>query len=74
MAKRTATFKIEVDYDDDKTTAEAVGEELDTLLTTALSTPGILDAQGEIEVGEFELWGDAPAPLQGPLYMCGVPV
>ena len=48
-----ATLTIEVEYEPDKTDAESVASALDTLLETAMSTPGILDDYGNIEVGPF---------------------
>lgn len=51
----TATFAIKVDYDDQHTDPDALGEALDRLMETALSTPGILDEYGHVEVGEFEI-------------------
>lgn len=51
MAK--AAFVLEVQYDETKTDAEAIASALDTLLETALSTPGILDEYGNPKVGAF---------------------
>jgi hypothetical protein len=53
--RQTATFIIKVDYDDRSTDPDALGEALDRLMETALSTPGILDDYGQVEVGKFEI-------------------
>jgi hypothetical protein len=52
---QTATFTINVDYDDRCTDPDALGEALDRLMETALSTPGILDEYGKVEVGRLEI-------------------
>jgi hypothetical protein len=44
---------VEVHYDKNKTDAESLASAMDILLTTALSTPGIFDEYGPVEVGEF---------------------
>ena len=44
---------IEVEYDEKATEPEAIASAADRLLETALSTPGILDALGEVHFGEF---------------------
>ena len=46
-------FTIEVTFDKTKTNAELVAPALDWLMKTALSTPGVLDECGEIQVGEI---------------------
>lgn len=53
--RQTATFLIKVDYDDRSTDPDALGEALDRLMETVLSTPGILDDYGQVEVGKFEI-------------------
>lgn len=48
-----AKLEIVVEFDEDRTDAESLAVALDKLLGTALSTPGILDEYGPVEVGEF---------------------
>jgi hypothetical protein len=50
---RNAILKVVIEYDETQTDAESVATALDTLMTTALSTPGILDEYGHVDVGEF---------------------
>lgn len=50
---KTAILKFAVEYDDKVTDADAVATALDKLMETALSTPGILDEYGKVDVGEF---------------------
>ncbi|MHC4238027.1 MAG: hypothetical protein ACYSSM_07305 [Planctomycetota bacterium] len=45
MAK--AILTIEIEFDENVTDADAVGVAIDTLLETAMSTPGILDEYGD---------------------------
>lgn len=47
------TLELDVTYDARKTNPEAVADALDQLLETALSTEGVLDVLGEIDVGSF---------------------
>lgn len=56
--RQTATFTIKVDYDNRCTDADALGNALDRLMETALSTPGILDDYGRVEVGTVEIPSD----------------
>jgi hypothetical protein len=44
-----------VEYDPELTDGESVAAAMDTLLETAMSTPGILDEYGPVEVGAFEV-------------------
>ena len=44
---------IEVEFDGDQTDAESVASAADTLLQSALSTPGVLDDFGNPQFGEF---------------------
>jgi len=60
MARRVATLKVEVLYDPATTDAESAASALDTLVETALSTPGILDEYGVIDVGDFYVATDKP--------------
>lgn len=52
MAKKTATLKIVVEFDDTKTDAEGMAVAVDNLLNTALSTEGILDDYGCPQIGQ----------------------
>lgn len=52
MAQVQYTFTITVEYDDDKADEDCIGNALDTLLETAMSDPGILDAIGNPIVGQ----------------------
>lgn len=59
---KTTNLVVHVLYDSDKTDPESLASALDTLLETALSTPGILDEYGTVTVGDFlvqESDGDA---------------
>ena len=47
------TLSIEVEFDREQTDAESVASAADTLLQTALSTPGVLDEYGDPQFGEF---------------------
>lgn len=49
----TVKFYIEVEFDDNVTDAETIAEALDTLMYTAMSTPGVLDDYGSVEIGLF---------------------
>lgn len=51
MAEKKAFLKLPVTFDDQRTDLDSVASALDTLMETALSTPGILDEYGVIEVG-----------------------
>ena len=53
MAKRKATFTVEVEYDDEHTDDESLATVLDILMNTATSTPGIFSDYGDVSVGEF---------------------
>lgn len=53
MAKREILLTVSVTFDDKVTDADSVATALDTLLETALSTPGILEEYGAVDVGEF---------------------
>lgn len=44
---------LDIYYDKSKTDAESLATAMDTLLNTAMSTEGILDDYGPVEVGEF---------------------
>lgn len=52
---KSVTFTITVDYDPDATDPDSLGDALDALIKTALSTPGILDDYGDPEVGATQL-------------------
>jgi hypothetical protein len=49
----TITMTIDVTYDESKTSRDALAEALDGLLENAMSTPGILDEHGSVQVGSF---------------------
>jgi hypothetical protein len=51
--QQTATLTVDVDYNPAITDPESLAAALDTLLQTALSTPGILEDYGNPVVGEF---------------------
>lgn len=55
MATKKAVLALEVSYDDQLTDPEALTAALDRLMDTALSTPGILEEYGEVEVGAFHV-------------------
>lgn len=59
---RRATLMLPVYYDDEKTDGESTASAFDTLLETIMSTPGILDDYGNVEVGEFSLEFDDEFP------------
>lgn len=46
-------LSIEVEFDSEQTDAESLASAVDTLLNTALSTPGVLDEFGNPQFGEF---------------------
>ena len=46
-------MKITVEYDSRRTDADCVSNAMDTLVETALSTPGILDDYGPVKFSEF---------------------
>ena len=54
MATTKTTFTITVEHDDAHD-GDTIGEAVDTLLETALSTPGILDEIGNPRVGDTDL-------------------
>jgi hypothetical protein len=54
MAQTSFTFTLKVDFDDAHD-GDTIGNAVDTLLETALSTPGILDDLGNPEIGQTGL-------------------
>jgi hypothetical protein len=69
MSQHTCTLSLEVEFDDSKTDPESLASALDSLIKTALSTPGILQEYGDPTVGEFmvsidqdppDVWGEDP--------------
>ena len=54
MATTKTTFTLTVEHDDAHD-ADTIGNAVDTLLETALSTPGILDDLGNPEIGQTGL-------------------
>ena len=53
MAKREIVLTVPVTFDDAITDSDSVAAALDRMMETALSTPGILDEYGPVDVGEF---------------------
>jgi hypothetical protein len=53
--KTTVTLVLKVDFDSTVTDEEGVRDALDTLVETALSTDGVLDACGSPDVGLFQV-------------------
>lgn len=51
--QKTMKLVVEVTYDDTITDPDSLSTALDTLMETALSTPGIFEDYGDPEVGEF---------------------
>jgi hypothetical protein len=49
----TVTLQLRVSFDPHRTDGEAVAAALDRLLTTARSTPGILEDIGPVDIGEL---------------------
>lgn len=47
MSQQTCTLSVKVDFDDSQTDPESLASAMDTLMKTALSTPGILDEYGD---------------------------
>lgn len=58
MALRVAVLTLSVTYDDKVTDGESLCSAFDTLLDTAMSTPGILDEYGNPNVDPFGLLED----------------
>jgi hypothetical protein len=54
MAQTQTTFTLTVEHDDAHD-GDTIGSAVDTLLETALSTPGILDELGNPEIGQTGL-------------------
>jgi hypothetical protein len=50
---KTAIISFEVQYDETKTDSDAITCALEVVLETGLSTPGILEEYGTVEVGPF---------------------
>lgn len=55
---RVCELRFSVHYDGSKTDAESLASAFDTIMLTALSTPGLLDEYGGVEVGEFFVLDD----------------
>jgi len=49
---KRAVLTIEVEFGENITDAEGVGDAVDTLLATSVSTPGILDDYGNPHIGQ----------------------
>jgi hypothetical protein len=52
---RTVTISFDVTFDADVTNSDFVAEAMDTLITTAMNTTGILEDCGNVEVGDVEV-------------------
>lgn len=50
---KSCTLTLHVSYDPRQTDPESLASAFDTLLETALSTPGILEEYGDLAIGEF---------------------
>lgn len=57
-----ATLTIEIDFDPNVTDVDSVGEAVDTLLETAMSTPGILDEYGNPGIGQTYILKETVSP------------
>jgi hypothetical protein len=53
-AEKRVRLCVDVLYDPQKTNPEEICDALDTLLSIATSTPGILDEYGDPEISNFE--------------------
>ena len=51
--RQDALLQVVVSFDPEWTDAESLATAMDRLMTTALSTPGILSDYGPVDVGEF---------------------
>jgi hypothetical protein len=51
--RKTGRIHFAVEFEDDRTDIEDVAMALEKLLETAMSTPGILEDYGLVDVGEF---------------------
>ena len=64
--KKRCYMLLPVDYDDEVTDPESLGNAIDTLLETAMSTDGILDEYGDPKILPTELpahqFGECPEP------------
>lgn len=58
MKPRQVKLTLWVTIDEDQTDAESICSAMDTLLETAMSTPGILDDYGPVEVDQFYTTGE----------------
>jgi len=56
--KRVCTLTIEIEYEDEITDPEGLASAADTLLETAISTPGILDDYGNPKFEPFYVQAD----------------
>jgi len=55
MARKKKYLTLPVTFDADKTDLDSLASAIDQLMETALSTPGILDEYGVVEIGPLEV-------------------
>jgi len=53
MPTKRALLTVEIDFDDTITDPESMASAMDSLLKTALSTPGVLEEYGNPRIGDF---------------------
>ena len=54
MKRAQVTMTVTVTFDPDRTDPESLASALDQLLDTSLSTVGVLDEYGQVDIGSFE--------------------
>ena len=59
--KRKFIYEVEVEFDDDLTDADSIGNALDVLMDTAKGTPGVLEDYGDVWIGGFFPKAEKPA-------------
>jgi len=57
-SRESVELRVKVFYDPSKANEESVATALDTMIETAISTPGILDECGDVGVGAFTIAPD----------------
>lgn len=63
---KSCTLTLHISYDPQVTDPESLASAFDTLLETALSTPGILEEYGDLAIGEFLVAPDESEECDGP--------